>query len=333
MGLAPQAPTPSRPPGAAFPCCTPCSGPARVAVGAQLGTPTRPQPRLQPAGAVHSSEACYKEGGTGGDPMTTNVTVTTTTTVPARTSTPASLSRPTPRYLARHRQWRRRGRRPAPTAPTQRLRSPTLHLWWAATWAVPRLCLFPRLDLARDIHIGIHTCWFAGQPRSLQLLQRQQKDRALRPRGSRSPLSRRCCASVPPHPCSRHPWILFRLRRGSHVPVPLVQGPPGSSAGAGSGPRGGGAPALSTLAAPGHCHGGEKRTHPLRPARPTDAAYPARPEGVQAPPAGCPCRQWAAHRRPSSGRWAGWDAHKAWAVTFPTGPGNGTSALLQALQA
>ena len=56
---------------------------------------------------------------------------------------------------------------------------------------------------------------------------------------------------------------------------------------------------------------------------------------VQAPPAGCPCRQWAAHRRPSSGCWAGWDARKAWAVipvSMPCGrpPGCAAAPLLGA---
>ena len=125
---------------------------------------------------------CNRDRGHWLGHHTTNVTVTATATVAVatHTSTPTTHSRPTPRHLSRRRQWRRRRRRPTPAVPTQRLCSTILHLWWAATWAphrawgrtAPRRCLLPRLDHARYIHLGIHTCWFAGQPRSRQLPQR-----------------------------------------------------------------------------------------------------------------------------------------------------------------
>lgn len=125
---------------------------------------------------------CSRDRGHWLGHHTTNVTVTATATVtvPAHTSTPTTHTRPTPRPLSRRRQWRRRRRRPTPAVPTQRLCSTILHLWWATTWAphrawrrtAPRRCLLPRLDHARYIHLGIHTCWFAGQPRSRQLPQR-----------------------------------------------------------------------------------------------------------------------------------------------------------------
>ena len=166
---------------------------------------------------------------------TTNVTVTATATVAVttHTSTPTTRSRPTPRHLSRRWQWRRRGRHPTPTVPMQRLCSTILHLWWAATWAphrawrrtAPRRCLLPRLDLARDIHLGIHTCWFAGQPRSRQLPQRSGSAATGVPLPILTSLLRLCT----PHPCTRyhrqprappatlgcHPWLLHR--RSDHT--------------------------------------------------------------------------------------------------------------------
>jgi hypothetical protein len=219
----PRAPCPCT-----FPCCTPCPRGSGGATG-DADTSTAPPPLPCRRALLRGGAA--GTGGTGWD-----TTPLTSLSLPL----PLSLSLPTP----------------APLLPTRDLLRDTCRdagSGGAGGDAPPLRC--PRNDCAAP------SCTFGGRPRgrrtvpggalrlaaacSLALIMRatytlastpaglrashvvvsSPKDRALRPRGSRSPFSRRCCASVRP---TRAPGTTGSRGR----PRPRLGATPGSSTGA-----------------------------------------------------------------------------------------------------
>jgi hypothetical protein len=104
------------------------------------------------------------------------------------------------------------------------------------TQAAPRLCLLPRLHLACSVHLRIHTCWFSGQPRSLQLPPKTGPCSHGPPRGEggfrQGPAATHCSGSLPLHRRNedRLPTLTPMLSRCRCTP-PVHQAPPPAAVG------------------------------------------------------------------------------------------------------